>query len=84
MSDRMIQKINCSVIFYLFEKQYKTVKALFRLFNLCNGETKWETRPTLEETCGPTLRARVSFSSASASAKKFHFGASLRSTGIKV
>ncbi len=47
MSDRMLKNVKCSVnifkllfcnLFILFNKQYKTVKNTFWLFNLCNGE----------------------------------------------
>ncbi len=47
MSDRMLKNVQCYVNifkllfcnrFFLFEKQDKTVKSTFWLFNLCNGE----------------------------------------------
>ncbi len=75
MSDRMLK--NVAYIFFNL-----TVKSTFWLFNLCNAEKNWQTRPTWGKQC-KTLRPRVSFCSASASAKKCHFGASLRCTGIK-
>ncbi len=69
---------NCN---FFFEKQDKTVKSRFWLFNSCNSETKWQNRPTWgRKECKKTfsvfgLRPSVSF--CSASAKNFHFGASL-------
>ncbi len=51
MSDRMLKKIQCYVnickkkkfeLIVLFEKQDKTVKSTFWLFNLCNGEINVE------------------------------------------
>ncbi len=65
-----------------FLKQDKTVKSRFWLFNLCNSEKKCQNRPTWgRKKCKKNVFG-LSVSFSSASAKNFHFGASLVSRKV--